>query len=175
MQVLDQLMHNLRKISVSSQGSSGQARRGSAIVEFALVFMTCLVVMLTIFQLAFTLFVHGVLTHAVREGVRFAITGTLQTGLGHDDSIKRVVKDYSLGLLNGQDDKINIQYYAADGCATSQNSARNTVVLSVQDYEMPLFAGYFLGPSTPDHLNLTVRAVDKLEPFPNRPPRTLSP
>ena len=150
--------------------------RGAAMVEFSLVFLLFLSWILGTFTFCFWLFTQAILQNAVREGVRYAVTGRTQTGLGQDDSIKGVVKANALGFLNdpANDEKIIIEYYAADGSATAANDPGNLVMVAVEGYPIdsvvqnPLFA---LG----NPITLTVRVVDKMEPFPVTPVRQLPP
>ena len=134
---------------------------------------------LALFDFAFLLFARATLQHAVRSGVRFAILGEAPADLGHDDSIKNVVKLNALGLLSTPEDlaKVQIEYFlpncAGAGCSTGTNGASNIIVISVNDYMLspvgPLLR--FSGP-----VSVNVAAVDKMEPFPGQPPpRTLEP
>jgi len=53
-----------------SRLSPGVGRRGSTAVEFGLVLPVLLVVLLAIFDFAWTFFQHGILTRALRDGCR---------------------------------------------------------------------------------------------------------
>ena len=93
------------------------ARRGSVLVESALCTLPMLALLWGIFDVGFAIFVKNTMSFAVRQGVRYAVTGQTVTGLGHDDSIKSTVKLYSLGLAdalspdhNGMN-RIAITYY----------------------------------------------------------------
>jgi Flp pilus assembly protein TadG len=148
------------------------ARQGNAIVEFALVFVLFMAIIFAAFDFSYAIFVKATLHHAVREGVRFAISGRTLPGQAHDASIKQVVKNNALGLLNAadKDELIKVNYYLADGFgATSNNAAGNIVVVSVEAYQvMPV--GPLLRAANP--IMLTVSALDKMEPFPgSAPPR----
>jgi Flp pilus assembly protein TadG len=150
----------------------GNTRRGNAIVEFALVFVVFMAIIFAAFDFSYAIFVKATLHHAVREGVRYAISGRTLPGLGHDASIKQVVKDNALALLNGPegDELIKVNYYLADGFgATPNNAAGNIVVVSVEDYQVAP-VGPLLRAANP--ITLTVSALDKMEPFPGAaPPR----
>ena len=165
-----------RRGQILLPGALSSNRRSNAMVEFSLVFLLFLSWMFGTFTLCFWVFTKAILHSAVREGVRYAVTGRTQTGMGQDDSIKQVIKTAALGFLNdpANDDKIVIQYYAADGSATDANDPGNLVMVSVEGYPVgsvvpnPLFA---LG----NPITVTVRAVDKMEPFPTAPVRQLPP
>lgn len=161
---------NMRKAVHNRAGRNG--RCGQAIVEFALCFLLFLSVVLGFGQLALGLWIKTTLHHAVREGARFAITGKTLGGLGHDASIRSVVVDQSVGLVDpaSADSLIGIQYYDATGAATADNDGGNTLVLSVANYPVPWLVPLPLS-AVGDGFNLTVSAVDRLEPFPTAPTR----
>lgn len=148
-------------------------KRGSAIVEFSLVFVFFVAILLAFFDFGFMIFARATLQHSVRAGVRYAILGQALDGMGHDDSIKSVVRENSLGLLTAEEDleKVNIEYYlpdcVGDDCSTSTNGASNIVVVSIQDYSLSP-VGPLMRLSDPMVIN--VAAVDKMEPFPGIPP-----
>ena len=148
------------------------SQRGSALLEFALVLPFFLAFAFATFDLCFWVFTKATLHHAVHAGVRFAITGQTQPGLGHDASIKQVVKKNALGLLStaADEQKIKIRYFAVDGSGqTTANAPGNIVEVSVENYQLtPLITEMVALPAS---INVTVSAVDKLEPFPIAPPR----
>jgi len=147
-----------------------RSRRGQELVEFSLVFITVLGLLFTLFDLNYALFCRATLHHAVREGVRFAITGRTLSGLSHDASIREVVKRNSLTLLSSAANqaKIKIRYYQPDGAtATANNAAGNIVVVAVEGYQVKPIAPVM---RTSASFNLNASALDKMEPFPGAPP-----
>lgn len=158
--------------SGSSSRRLSNGERGAAYVEFALVFVLFLSFLFSAFDFAFAVFTRGTLHHAVREGVRYAITGRIIDGLGHDDSIREIVRQNSLGLLGTEEEleRIQVEYFlpACDtGCGTGNNGAGNIVVVSVDELPIePLVSLMGLV----DSYAITVAAVDKMEPFPGAPP-----
>jgi Flp pilus assembly protein TadG len=156
---------------LGSNGNRGE--RGSELVEFALIALFFFSTVFLAFNFFFYVFAKAAVQHAVREGVRYAITGkTLNPQTGQDASIKQVVQDAAFGLLDSDSDKILVEYYAASGSgATALNDPGNIVVVSVVSYSPPSIAPV-MGFSFP--IQFTARAVDKVEPFPGQPPpRTL--
>jgi len=93
------------------------AQRGSVLVEGALALLPLLAVLFGILDLAIAIFVKNTLQFAVCQGVRYAVTSQTMNGLGQDDSIRAVVKNYTLGFLdymapNGDGaSRISITYY----------------------------------------------------------------
>jgi len=57
--------------------------------------------MFLIMDISWAVFSKAALQHAVREGTRYAVTYRTMTGVGQDASIKSVVQQNSLGMLNG--------------------------------------------------------------------------
>ena len=146
-------------------------------VEFALVFILFLSMLMAMFDFAYIVWVRGTLHHATREGVRYAITGQLRPGMGHDDSIRQVVMENAPGLLAGPE-AVTIEYYRPAcniNCSTTANASGNIVVVGVNEYAVNTI-GPLSGIGANGPLSFAVAAVDKMEPLPGAPPpRTLPP
>jgi Flp pilus assembly protein TadG len=85
--------------------------RGAALVEFGLVLVPLLALLLFIMDVGWVIFAQASLQEGVREGVRFGVTGQLQSGCsGLDCSIKKVVQQYSFGFATASN--ISIHYYS---------------------------------------------------------------
>jgi Flp pilus assembly protein TadG len=145
-------------------------------VEFALTALLFLTIIFASFNFFYWTFAKAALHSAVREGVRYAITGQSSSPHGQDDSIRQVVMSNAFGLLNSAPaGTITVQYFAAaDGSSTPNNAAGSIVMVSVLNYTPPVlssFLGPLVGLPTP---RISVTAVDKVEPFTGgSPPRTL--
>lgn len=158
--------------SSSKRSKTRSSRRGQAMVEFALCFLLFLSVVLGFGQLALGLWIKTTLHHAVRQGTRYAITGQTKSGLGHDASIRSVVVDGSVGLVDSTDADamISIQYFDQQGNPTPFNQGGNTIVLTVNNYPIPWLVPLPLS-AVGDGFDVTVSSVDRLEPFPTPPLR----
>jgi hypothetical protein len=132
-------------------------------------------------DLGWSLFVKATLQHAVRAGLRYAITNQQQTQtdpntgqpvtLGQVDSIKQVVQRQSMGLLSGSDvaTYVHVDFYQpgsgtpAQVTGTGSNSGGNLVIVSIQSFPVtPMAPLLRSGKSVP----VTVQAGDLLEPQP---------
>ena len=141
--------------------------RGSQTIEFGLVCVPFFAFILLILDISWTVFSKAVLQHAVREGVRYAVTYQTSGILGQDASIKGVVQQNAMGMLQGSSGAslISIQYYDPNTlAATNSNAAGNVVQVSV--------AGYGLSPMGPlmrsgTPLSLSVTSSDRTESCPN--------
>jgi|KBSMisStandDraft_5_1062788.scaffolds.fasta_scaffold101023_3 Flp pilus assembly protein TadG len=141
--------------------------RGSEVVEFGLVCVPFFAFMLLILDISWAIFNKAVLQHAVEEGVRYAITYQTLTGLGQDASIKSVVQNNAIGMLQGSSGAalISIQYYDGTTLATTNsNAAGNVIQVSVAGYSLAPM-GPLLHGNTP--LTLSVAASDRTESCPN--------
>jgi hypothetical protein len=86
-------------------------QRGSAIVEFGLVLTPLLALVFLIIDIGWVIFAQACLQEAAREGVRFGVTGQLQSGCsGLDCSITQVVQQYSFGFVSASN--VSIHYYS---------------------------------------------------------------
>lgn len=113
-----------------------------------------------------TVFVRGVLQHAVREGVRYAVTSQTMTGMGQDDSIKTVVQQQAMGLLAGDTgaNEIHIRYYTPGSLTeTTSNAGGNIVEVSVEDFSWFWNITLMRSPRT---FVMLARASDRMEPSP---------
>lgn len=145
---------------------------GAATLEAALVLVPFLGLMFLLMDIAFLVYVRNTLQHAVREGVRFAITSRTFDGLGHDASIRRVVIRESMGLLSQEDaERIRIRYYDPESLEeTDLNLGGYIVEVSIENYPYQPLA-YLLRKRDP--ILITVRAADRMEaqPLGVPPPR----
>jgi len=141
-------------------------RRGNTFTETALVFVPTFAMMFGVVDFSVALFMRSTFQHAVREGVRYAVTYQVKPGMGHDGSIRSVVQENSMGFLNGGDnaEKIRIRYYTPDTFEeTVSNTPGNIVEIAVENFQwgwmLPL-----MRTATP--LNMTARATDVMEGLP---------
>ncbi len=149
-------------------------RRGNATVETGLILIPFLTVLFAIIDFNVYMFVRNTLQHAVREGVRFAVTYQVAPGMGHDASIKQVVQNNAMGLLRGTSNlsKVSIKYYRqSDLTEVSGNLPGNMIEVGVNDYRWPWMSQWFaLGQSA----SIYVSAGDRMESLPTggiAPPR----
>ncbi|MGE5571181.1 MAG: TadE/TadG family type IV pilus assembly protein [Rhodospirillales bacterium] len=155
--------------------NSSDARRpkqkGAETIEMALVLVPMLGFLFLIIDIGWAVFAKGTLQHAVREGVRFAVTSKTLAGMGHRDSIKSVVVSNALGLLNGKEDLIHIEWYSQSdlatplkpGGSTPINSGDNIIEVSVEGFpHLPLLPLYRSG----GPLFFTARSSDRMEATP---------
>lgn len=141
-------------------------------LEFALCFLLFMAVVFGFTQIAMTIWMKSTLHFAVREGIRFGMTGRTLGTSGHDDSIKQIIQARAGGVLTvaQADALVTIQYYDQSGTATGSNAGGNTVVMSVSNYPVPTLMGSVIswvsGP-----FSVTASAVGRQEPYPNPPVR----
>lgn len=154
--------------------SRDKRQRGHALMEAGLVFIPFFGLFFAIVDYGMALFLRTTFQHATREGVRYAVTYQTQGGMGHDASIKAVVKEHAMGFLSGPsgDSKIHIRYYNPVTLAqTGMNSPGNIVEVSVEGYQWGVIAP-LLRSANP--ISLNVRSSDRMESLPGGvapPPR----
>ena len=141
-------------------------RRGNTFVEAGLVFLPFMALVLGITEFSSALFVRTTMQHAVREGVRYAVTYQLKPGMCQDDSIKEVVRQNAQGFLKPADlgSKVVVRYYLPTTLAASAaNQPGNIVEISVEGYQYRWIAPLWRT-STP--LTIVARATDIMEGLP---------
>jgi len=70
------------------------------LVEAVFATLPVLALLFAILDISFAIFIRNTVQFAVRQGVRYAVTSQTMNGLGQDDSIRTVVKSYTLGFLD---------------------------------------------------------------------------
>lgn len=164
----------------------GNGERGATFVEAAFIILPLMVLLLGIVDFGLAVFVKSTLQHAVREGVRYAITYQTISGMGHDASIREVVRSNCMGFLSAEQaaEKVKIRYYnpslynpanpgewgGALVTGVGSNAPGNIVEVAIEDYRWGLIMPtFFRSP-----LSLGARAADKMEGLPgggSPPPR----
>jgi Flp pilus assembly protein TadG len=141
-------------------------RRGNFLTEFSLIALPMMALLTGIMDVSMLVYARISLQHAVREGVRYAITWNTQTGQCHSESIKNVVRSNSMGWLNKPENfaKVQVKFYNAETLAGgAKNDPGNVVEVSVEDYEwkwvVPLWRS-----TAP--MKMSVFASDRLEGLP---------
>jgi TadE-like protein len=145
------------------------ARKGAEVVEFALIAIPLFAFLFLLIDVAWGVYARSTLQHAVREGVRYAVTSRTADGLGHKASIAKVVADNALGFLSGGDkNKIEVHFYSAvtfeDVChLPGANKGGNIVEVSVEGFSWLALAP-FARSAAP--VLMTARASDRMEATP---------
>ena len=140
---------------------------GNAMLEGALALPPLFMILFATIDFSMALLMKNTVQSAVREGVRYAVTGQTMDGMGQDDSIKTVVQNNSLGFLAGTSgaSKISITYYDPSSFAavagTGSNAPGNIVQVQVTGLSWAWMVPYGRS-STP--LQFTVTSSDIVEP-----------
>jgi Flp pilus assembly protein TadG len=150
--------------------------RGNAILECALVILPMLAIFLAIVDFSIAAFMRNTIQYAVRQGVRYAVTSQTMAGAGHDDSIKNVVQQFSMGFLAGAAgrSKIQVNYFnprtLAAVTGAGSNAGGNIVEVSVNGLSWAWMAPVMRS-ATP--LSISAASSDVMEASPNGiiPPR----
>ena len=140
---------------------------GAEIVEFGLVMVPMFGILFLIVDLSWMLFARATLQYAVREGVRYAVTGQTMTGLGEDASIRTVVQQNSMGVLAGAANasKITVTYLDPNNnfAVTSSNAGGNVVQVAVSGVNVFPMAPLF---RSGNPLSMTAVSSDVVESSP---------
>ncbi|HEY2017357.1 MAG TPA: TadE/TadG family type IV pilus assembly protein [Bryobacteraceae bacterium] len=156
--------------------------RGSQSIELALNLLPFMAIIFLILSLSWAIFTKASLQHAVAEGVRYAITSQTMPGKGQDASIKTVIQNNAMGLLNGNKlSMVTIQYYTVDSSTgnlikTNSNLGGNFVEISVEGYTASPLLPILNWRGNDGPMNspvcFTVRASDRMEGSPGGIPPT---
>jgi Flp pilus assembly protein TadG len=146
-------------------------RRGSQFVEAGLMLLPFLALAFMTMDAGWALFVKATLQHAVREGVRYGVTGQVSGNNGQIASIEAVAVSQAMGLLSGsQAGTLSVQFLDPISLApTSNNAGGNIVQVSVTNYLItPLAPLLRSGAGIP----VNVTAADVIEGSPGGIPPT---
>jgi Flp pilus assembly protein TadG len=154
----------IQQPGISSARKRGQ--KGSQILEFGFTILPLFGFIFLIVDISWAIFAQVTLQSAVRDGVRYAITGQTMSGMGQDNSIKTVVQNSAVGFLAGNTglSQVVIKYYAPGTLAeTNSNAGGNIVEVSISGFKLtPL--GPILHSAAP--VALSAIASDVVEPSP---------
>ena len=110
---------------------------------------------------------RATMQHAVREGVRYAVTYQTMPGMCQDASIKQTVKNAAAGFLadSSMDAKIKVRYYSATNLTTEltgsgSNGPGNVVEVGLEGYSWSWIAPLW---RTGSPFNINVYAADRME------------
>lgn len=146
-------------------------RRGNALMEMAIIAVPLFGLLFSIIDFGLAIFIRSTLQHAVREGVRFAVTYETIGGQCQDASITTKVQQSAMGFLNGTTgaEKIKVRYFSIDenspgtfnefGAGTG-NAPGNIVEVSIEGYQYNWVAPIYWSAAP---LNITVRSADRME------------
>ena len=143
-------------------------------MEAAFVMLPIFAIIFGLIDFSLAIFIRNTLMHAVREGVRFGVTGRLLAGeTGHDNSIKAVVRQQAMGFMNRNDQMscLSIQYYdprtGQIATGATSNRAGNILELSITNYPWTWVAPVFRHSAT---LSFNAQSSDLMEAQPTGPP-----
>ena len=142
-------------------------RRGSQFVEAGLMMLPFLALVFMTMDAGWAVFVKATLQHAVREGVRYGVTGLVAPNDGQAASIEAITIRQAMGLLDSQQETLHVQYLDPVTFAPSSNAGGNIVQVSVTNYMItPLAPLLRSGNAIP----VNVTAADVIEGSPNGVP-----
>jgi hypothetical protein len=149
--------------------------RGNAMVESALVAGSLFMILFALIDFSVAILIKNTVQDAVREGVRYAITGqTISGDGGQDNSIRQIVEQNSLGFLNANNaNLIAINYFNPTTLqpvsGTGSNAAGNICEISVSGFSWLWMAPY--GRSAAP-LMISAASADIVEPTSSGVPPT---
>jgi Flp pilus assembly protein TadG len=155
-------------------------------VEFTLVLFPLLAFMTVLVDISWPTIAKASIQRAVRQGVRTGITltaGQMSSGACLTETVKSIVQNNSMGLLNGTTglSYIKVNYFAVPSpgstagttdVSTQSNADQpgNIMQVSVQGFPVkPLMPVMGLGSVTASSLAITVYSSDLIEPDTNPP------
>jgi hypothetical protein len=147
-------------------------RRGNTVIETALILLPMLALLFAIVDYGIVVFLQSTFQHAVREGVRYAVTYQTIGGMGHDASIRHVVLRQSMGFLRGRENAVKIRYFDPNTFQeVPYNLPGNVIEVSIEGYEHRWLAALWRAAGK---IHITARAADRMEGLPtgaSPPPR----
>ena len=134
-------------------------------MEVAFILVPLLGLTFLLLNLSMAICLRSTFQHAVREGVRYAITGQNSPGPCQDDSVKAFVKANAAGFLSSTyaSSRLHVHFINPVNGSVSNNAGGNIVEVSVEAYQFSPWAPYrwLASPVT-----MWARAYDVMEPIP---------
>ncbi len=160
-------------MDVNKRNRSGglwiSSRAGGDLAGFGLMLAPLMLFMLLVVDTAWVVFARATLQRAVREGVRFGVTGRTLPGMGHKESIRTVVQRNASGLLGGERGRnsIQVRFYISDtfqdvSDVEGGNGGGNIVEVSVDELAIRSLPPFFRTP-VPLTFRSGIRSSDRLE------------
>jgi Flp pilus assembly protein TadG len=152
-------------MTTTPNATHNRHRRGSQLVEAGLMLIPFLALAFTGVDAGWALFIKATLQHAVREGVRYGVTGQVSGQNGQIASIEAIVVSQAMGLLSGdQAGTLSVQFLDPVTLnPTANNDGGNIVQVSVTNYKITPLAP-LLRSGAP--LQVTVTSADVIEGSP---------
>ncbi len=151
--------------------SFASSESGSALIEFSIALLPLVALLLLTVDVAWSIFAKATLQNAVREGVRFAVTGQVSTGnscLG--SSIQQVVAQNSFGFISptNASSYVTVSYYSPADLSPISGAGGpaggNVVQVSVSNVTLRSFGPLWRATSP---IPLSAIASDVMESSPN--------
>jgi hypothetical protein len=156
------------KMANATQRGKRDGRKGAEVIEVALIIVPLFGMIFLLLDLSMVIFLRSTFQHAVREGVRYGITGANDTGPCQDDSIKAIVKQRALGFLNSTANsaKIHVRFTSPVDGSLTDNGPGNIIQVSVEGYQFTPLAPF----QRSGKPYIWARAYDVMEPYPGTHP-----
>jgi hypothetical protein len=123
------------------------SQKGTESVEFALVLLPLFAFVFLIINIAWLIFARACLQEAVRQGVRYAITGQTLSGMGLDASVQTAVQQDSFGFIPAANAGcVSVQFFSPSDLSTpltgsGSDAPGNVVKVSIGNFSVrPLSA-----------------------------------
>ena len=136
-----------RGLSGPGAGKMRVARRGSTILEFAIIFPIFGLLMMGTADVGRSLFYLTTLQHGVREAGRLVMTGNVVSGQTRPESVASMIRRSS-GIQVSEDD-IEMSSISGDGTVTPGPGGPGDVVTISVGYDVPMITP-FLAAMFPD-------------------------
>ena len=144
---------------------------GTEIVEFGLVIIPMLGLVFLIMNIAWVIFAKATIQEAVREGVRYGVTGQVLSGqAGVTSSVRKVVQDYAAGFVNASNAStvVSVQFLApatlTPVTGVTSCAGGNVIQVSVNNIAVTPLASLLISPAA---LILSATSSDVMESSPN--------
>jgi len=140
--------------------------RGAELVEVTLILAPLLGITFLLLDMSMAIFLRSTFQHAVREGVRYAITGQNSPGPCQDDSVKAFVQQNAIGFLSSTAayNTLHVHFIDPVNGTVTNNAGGNIVEVSVEGYQFNPWVPYL---SLKSPVTIWARAYDVMEPIPS--------
>jgi Flp pilus assembly protein TadG len=105
------IIQTLRRPGRDAARAFLRCSRGASLVEFALVFPILIVLVIGLLEVGMMMFIQSAMEGGLREATRWGITGQTVTGETREESIRRILEENTLGMVDFSGAAITMRTY----------------------------------------------------------------
>lgn len=108
---MKRIIQTLRRPGRWAAGAFLRCREGASLVEFALVFPILIVFVIGLIEVGMMMFIQSAMEGGLRQASRWGITGQTVVGETREETIRSILEEHTLGMIDFDDATITMMTY----------------------------------------------------------------